>query len=79
MKHVYKNVPEDAVFAMNSEMWPPGYSIGTDGGYWIPFLTGQKTTSRTMLTIFSEETEGVSDLPKRMQTFRGQRTELDAL
>lgn len=32
-----------------------------------------------MLTIFSEETEGVSDLPKRMQTFGGQRTELDAL
>lgn len=32
-----------------------------------------------MLTIFSEEIEGVSDLPKRMQTFGGQRTELDAL
>ena len=32
-----------------------------------------------MLTKFSEETEGVSDLPKRMQTFGGQRTESDAL
>lgn len=32
-----------------------------------------------MLTIFSEKTEVVSDLPKRMQPFGGQRTELDAL
>jgi hypothetical protein len=52
MLWIKENTPEDAVFAVNLELWIPGLPIGTDGGYWIPYYTGRKTTAGTMLTGF---------------------------
>lgn len=49
MTWIRENTPEDSIFAINTYLWL-GYSPhGTDGGYWIPYFTGRKTTTGTML------------------------------
>jgi hypothetical protein len=46
---IRQNVPQDAVFAINTHFWLSYAAIGTDAGYWIPFLTGRQTTLPPML------------------------------
>jgi hypothetical protein len=43
------NMPSDALFAINTDLWLPRTPIGTDGGYWIPYFTGRATTAGNML------------------------------
>jgi hypothetical protein len=40
---IAENTPADAVFVINARHWQLGTYAGTDGGYWIPQLTGRKT------------------------------------
>jgi len=54
MTWIRENVPQDARFAINTDFWLSYAAIGTDAGYWIPFLTGRKTTLPPML--YSEGT-----------------------
>ncbi len=49
MAWIRENVPEDARFAINTHFWLSYAAIGADAGYWIPFLTGRKTTLPPML------------------------------
>jgi hypothetical protein len=49
MEWIKANTPEDAVFAINATLWLVNSPHGTDGGYWIPYFTGRKTTVSTML------------------------------
>lgn len=46
---IKENTPEDSVFAINTYLWLGNSPHGTDGGYWIPYFTGRKTTTGTML------------------------------
>jgi hypothetical protein len=54
MAWICDNIAEDARFAINTEFWLSYAAIGTDAGYWIPFLTGRQTTLPPML--YSEGT-----------------------
>ncbi len=49
MAWIRANTPADAVFAINTSFWSDKSPIGTDGGYWIPYLTGRQTTASSML------------------------------
>jgi hypothetical protein len=49
MSWIEANTPKDAVFAINTYMWLGNAPHGTDGGYWIPFFTGRRTTTGTMI------------------------------
>jgi len=52
-------VPEDAVFLLNTRPWQLGIYMGTDGGWWIPLLTGRKTTMPPVLyTMGSDDYVG---------------------
>jgi len=44
MEWIRENVPEGARFLINARHWQEGIYVGTDGGYWIPALTGRETT-----------------------------------
>ncbi len=44
MEWIRENVPERAKFLINARHWQEGIYVGTDGGYWIPALTGRETT-----------------------------------
>jgi len=43
MSWISENTPSDAVFVINARHWQLGTFAGTDGGYWIPQLTGRRT------------------------------------
>ncbi len=44
MNWLQENTPPDAVFLINTTVWMGTTYRGVDGGYWIPALTGRKTT-----------------------------------
>lgn len=49
MLWIKDHTPEDAIFAVDTYLWL-GYSPhGVDAGYWIPYYTGRKTTTGTMM------------------------------
>jgi hypothetical protein len=49
MAWIRENTPQDACFAINTHFWLSYAAIGTDAGYWIPYMTGRKTTVPPML------------------------------
>ncbi len=49
------NVPEDALFAVNTCMWLETGAYGTDAGYWLPYLTGHDTTAGVMLNHLGDQ------------------------
>jgi hypothetical protein len=49
MDWIRENIPLDAVFAVNTYRWLDKIPHGTDGGYWIPYFTGRRTTTGTMM------------------------------
>ena len=44
MSWIRENVPHDALFLINTRRWQYDMHMGTDGGWWIPVLTGRHTT-----------------------------------
>jgi len=42
MNWINENTPPDALFLINTRHWQQGTYVGTDGGYWIPQLTGRR-------------------------------------
>ena len=55
MQWINSNVPSDGVFAINTLYWANSSVHGVDGGYWIPYFTGRKTTTGTMLYPIGEK------------------------
>jgi hypothetical protein len=49
MNWINQNTPADALFAINTYNWLGSNPHGTDGGFWIPYFTGRKTTTGTMM------------------------------
>lgn len=49
MAWIKANIPADAAFAINTNMWLGTSPQGSDGGYWIPYFTGRKTNTGIML------------------------------
>ncbi len=50
MDWIKANTPADALFAVNTYTWMRSVPHGIDGGYWIPYFTGRRTTAGTMLS-----------------------------
>jgi len=44
MDWIRANTPSSAIFLVNEQVWLSPIYAGTDGGYWIPNLTGRRTT-----------------------------------
>lgn len=49
MEWIAENTPPDSTFLINSRHWQFDIYVGSDGGYWIPALTGRKTTMPSVL------------------------------
>jgi hypothetical protein len=47
---IRENTPVQAEFAIAAYNLLPQLAVGTDGGYWIPYFTGRRTTTGPMLT-----------------------------
>ena len=64
-------IPEDAVFLVNARPWQLGMYMGTDGGWWIPLLTGRDTTMPPVLYTmgspdYVEHVSRIADLTQRV-------------
>jgi hypothetical protein len=52
MDWIRNNIPSDARFLINVRHWQGGTYVGTDGGYWIPLLTGRDTVLPAAVYIY---------------------------
>ena len=60
------HIPPEAKFLINVRHWQVGTYVGTDGGYWIPLLTGRDTVLPPAVYLYgpAEYVEGINDLAK---------------
>jgi hypothetical protein len=63
MDWIRRQVPCDARFLINVRHWQGGTYVGTDGGYWIPLLTGRDTVLPPAVYIYgsAEYVKGIND------------------
>ncbi|MFQ5813327.1 MAG: hypothetical protein ACE5I2_09105 [Anaerolineae bacterium] len=64
MDWIRRHVPSDARFLINVRHWQSGTYVGTDGGYWIPLLTGRDTILPPAIYTYgsAEYVKGINDL-----------------
>jgi hypothetical protein len=64
MDWIRRHLPPDARFLINVRHWQGGTYVGTDGGYWIPLLTGRDTILPPAIYIYgsAEYVEGINNL-----------------
>jgi hypothetical protein len=53
MQWLQAHIPANTLFFINTHFWTPIVAEGTDGGYWIPLLTGRQTI--TPAQIYSSD------------------------
>jgi hypothetical protein len=49
MAWIRGETPDSASFLVNARNWIPGIYVGTDAGWWIPYLTGRQATQPPIL------------------------------
>jgi len=64
MDWIRHHVPSDARFLINVRHWQGGTYVGSDGGYWIPLLTGRDTILPPAVYIYGsvEYVRAINDL-----------------
>jgi len=64
MDWIRRHLPPDARFLINVRHWQGSTYVGTDGGYWIPLLTGRDTILPPAIYIYgsAEYVEGINNL-----------------
>ncbi len=64
MGWIRRHLPPDARFLINVRHWQGGTYVGTDGGYWIPLLTGRDTILPPAIYIYgsAEYVKGINNL-----------------
>jgi len=67
MDWIRANTPPDALFLINTRGWQYNMQMGTDGGWWIPLLTGRRTTLPPVLytlagSSYSEEVNHIAEM-----------------
>jgi hypothetical protein len=70
MDWIRHNIPSDARFLINVRHWQGGTYVGSDGGYWIPLLTGRDTTLPPAIYIYgsAEYVKRINDLAEEIIT-----------
>jgi len=68
MDWIRRNLPPDARFLINVRHWQGGTYVGTDGGYWIPLLTGRETILPPAIYIYgsAEYVRGINELAEEI-------------
>ncbi len=50
MSWIRQNVPVDERFGIQTSYWLPRSRPGSDAGYWLPYFTGNPTSSAVMIS-----------------------------
>jgi len=66
MQWIQANTPPEAVFLINARLWQLGIYTGSDGGYWIPQLTGRRALLPVLPYVYGapDYVQHVSELAK---------------
>jgi len=66
MNWIRENTPPHALFLINTRYWQLGGYTGTDGGYWIPQLTGRRTLLPALPYIYGtlDYVQHISDMAR---------------
>lgn len=72
MEWIRSHIPSNAKFLINLRHWQGSTYVGTDGGYWIPFLTGRDTILPPAIYIYgsAEYVKGINDLAAALVTMK---------
>lgn len=55
MEWISKNTPPDSLFGINTHFWLVNAAHGSDGGYWLPYFAGRKTTTGVMISNYNDD------------------------
>lgn len=77
MEWIRAHIPADAKFLINVRHWQVGTYVGTDGGYWIPLLTGRDTVLPPAVYLYgsAEYVKGINELAKTIAVAESWGTE----
>ena len=67
MAWIQAETEPDAVFLVNGRFWQPGLYVGSDAGWWIPYLTGRQATQPPILYYHGSPAyrEGVAEMAEQ--------------
>jgi hypothetical protein len=69
MRWIERNVPPDAVFAVDARSWMQPAWVGTDGGYWLHVATGRRTILPPLLYAWALPKERVDAINSLLATW----------
>ncbi len=66
MSWIKSNVPENSIFGIKTYYWLSDFPHGIDAGFWIPYFTGRKTNTGSMLFNLGSQ-EYVGEILKKSE------------
>lgn len=66
MSWIISNVPENSIFGIKTYYWLSDFPHGIDAGFWIPFFTGRRTNTGSMLFNLGSQ-EYVGEILKKSE------------
>jgi hypothetical protein len=79
MRWINKNTSPDSLFGINTYFWLPDAAHGSDGGYWLPYFSGRRTTTGVMISNYNTNYETILKRDNAIVNLYSNPTQLDAL
>ena len=79
MRWIKENTSPDSLFGINTYFWLPDAAHGSDGGYWIPYFTGRKTTTGLMISNYNEDYNTFLELDNAIMDLYNDPSQLNLL
>ncbi len=72
MAWIRERTEPDAVFLVNGRFWQPGLYVGSDAGWWIPYLADRQATQPPILYYHGSPAyrEGIAELAEQQTRLR---------
>jgi hypothetical protein len=79
MRWINKNTSPDSLFGINTYFWLPDAAHGSDGGYWLPYFAGRRTTTGVMISNYNTDYETILKMDNAIVNLYSDPTQLDEL
>jgi hypothetical protein len=79
MLWINENTSPDSLFGINTYFWLPDAAHGSDGGYWLPYFAGRRTTTGVMISNYNTNYETILKMDNTIVNLYSDPTQLDEL
>lgn len=79
MEWITENTSPDSLFGINTYFWLPDAAHGSDGGYWLPYFAGRRTTTGVMISNYNSDYETILKMDNAIVNLYSNPTQLEAL